>query len=304
MSKRIFPSLLSLILITSLTACNLPLGNSPEAQSLMMTITAQAQLLEQTGSLTTATFTPQVIVITATPENGAGVSPPVEEPVASAEILPPASGAPTLTVSIATNCRTGPGQAYSSIYGLPVDVSAEVVGKNTSTNYWIIKIPNGGGTCWLWGQYATVTGDTSGLQNVAIPPTPTPLVTPTFTITPSFTPTKVVIQPPSAPSNLSQTHICSIGFTWNIYSFDGTITWQDTSNNEDGFRVYSFDDNLTGAADILRGTVGANVTSFNFNTSSFGPSSTIKVEAFNNAGSSTRVSLFFTGNNCPPVVSP
>jgi len=268
----------------------------------MMTITAQAQLLEQTGNLTTATFTPQVIVITATPENGAGASPPIEEPVASAEILPPASGAPTVTVSVATNCRTGPGRAYPSNYGLPVDVSAEVVGKNTSTNYWIIQIPNGGGTCWLWGQYATVTGDTSGLQNVAIPPTPTPMVTPTFTITPSFTPTKVVLQPPSAPSNLSQTHICSIGaqVPVNIYAFDGTATWQDNSNNEDGFRVYSFDNYLIDTQDRFLGTVGPNVTSFNFSTSSFGKDTTLKVEAFNNAGQSTRVSIFVPGNNCPP----
>lgn len=288
------------ILILTMQACNLKLVNTPDTNKLALTITAQAQILEQRGLLFTPTSTPVVVLITAT-KNGNEPAAPLPQETAtstpdpsSANAASPASGAPTVTVSTATNCRTGPGQAYSSIYGLPVGISAEVVGKNTSTNYWIIKIPNGSGTCWLWGQYATVTGDTSGLQNVAIPPTPT------LTITPTFTPTKVVLQPPSAPSNLSQTNVCTIGSTWNIYSFDGTITWQDTSNNEDGFRVYSFDDNLTGAADILRGTVAANVTSFNFNTSSFGPSSTIKVEAFNNAGSSTRVSLFFTGNNCPP----
>ena len=300
------PFFLFLILAFSLSACNLPTNSAGDPANLLLTITAQAQILEQSEQLPTptATATPIVIIITAT-DDGNSAAPAQETATntpdsSSVNVPPPASGAPSVTVSIATNCRTGPGQAYSSIYGLPVDVAAEVVGKNTSTNYWIINIPGSNNTCWLWGQYATVTGDTSGLQNVAIPPTPTFTITPTLTITP----TKVVIQPPSAPSNLSQTHICSIGGTWNIYSFDGTITWQDTSNNEDGFRVYSFDDNLTGAADILRGTVGANVTSFNFNTSSFGPSSTIKVEAFNNAGSSTRVSLFFTGNNCPPVVSP
>ena len=49
--------------------------------------------------------------------------------------------------------------------------------------------------------------------------------------------------------------------------FDGTISWQDTSNNEDGFRVYSFDNHHTDATDILKGTVAANVTSFNFSAS-------------------------------------
>ena len=301
MLKR--PNILILtILILTMQACNLKLVNAPETNKLALTITAQAQILEQKGLLFTPTSTPVIILITATKNGNEPAAPLLQETAtstpdpSSANAASPASGAPTVTVSTATNCRTGPGQAYSSIYGLPVGISAEVVGKNTSTNYWIIKIPNGSGTCWLWGQYATVTGDTSGLQNVAIPPTPT------LTITPTFTPTKVVLQPPSAPSNLSQTNVCTIGSTipQNIYSFDGTISWQDTSNNEDGFRVYSFDNHHTDATDILRGTVAANVTSFNFSTSSFGTSTTIKVEAFNNAGASTRVSLFFAGNNCPP----
>ena len=290
-----------MILALSLQACNLKLVDVSDTNGLALTITAQAQILEQGGQLSTPTSTPVVIVITATGDDNNPAAPPQETATntpdpASANVPLPASGAPTVTVSVATNCRTGPGQSYSSVYGLPVDVAAEVIGKNTSTNYWIIKIPGSNNTCWLWGQYATVTGDTSGLPNVAIPPTPT------FTVTPTFTPTKVVLQPPAAPSNLSQTHICTIGSTFpgNIYAFDGTITWQDNSNNEDGFRVYSFDNHIVGATDRLRGTVAANVTSFNFSTSSFGTSTTIKVEAFNNAGSSTRVSLFFAGNNCPP----
>jgi uncharacterized protein YgiM (DUF1202 family) len=90
-----------------------------------------------------------------------------------------------VTVSVNTNCRTGPGVIYDLVGGLLVGEEAVVVGKFTLTNYWIINNPDSSGTCWLWGQYATVTGNTAGLPEYAQPPTPTP----TFTPTPSATPT-------------------------------------------------------------------------------------------------------------------
>jgi hypothetical protein len=49
-----------------------------------------------------------------------------------------------------------------------------VVGRGEFGNYWIIKNPDGSGECWLWGNYATVTGPTDGLQEYASPATPTP----------------------------------------------------------------------------------------------------------------------------------
>jgi len=96
---------------------------------------------------------------------------------------PSPSNTPTLSgllvsVSLATNCRTGPGQAYDMIGALDVGKSAEVVGKDAYNQYWIIENPHNPGTCWLWGQYATVTGDTSQLPVIAAPPTPTPIPTP------------------------------------------------------------------------------------------------------------------------------
>jgi hypothetical protein len=80
-----------------------------------------------------------------------------------------------LTVSIDNNCRAGPGKVYDSLAILKDDVEAIVVGKDTFNNYWIIKNPTTGkGKCWIWGRYATVTGSTSGLPEIPVPPTPTP----------------------------------------------------------------------------------------------------------------------------------
>ena len=111
-----------------------------------------------TQSAQTSTFTP-TISITTTPT------------------------VPIVSVSVNTNCRTGPGTVYDLIGALLVGERAVVVGKYTARNYWIINNPDRSGTCWLWGEYATVLGNTAGLPEYASPPTPTPSITPTPTIT-------------------------------------------------------------------------------------------------------------------------
>jgi hypothetical protein len=61
----------------------------------------------------------------------------------------------------------------------------EVVGRNANGTYWIIRNPTRPSQlCWLWGQFATVTGNTSVLPVYVPPPTPTPL--PTNTPAPGF----------------------------------------------------------------------------------------------------------------------
>jgi hypothetical protein len=82
---------------------------------------------------------------------------------------------PRVTVSVDTNCRTGPGNPYDQVGALMVGQSAEVVGRSQYNDSWIIRLPNKPTvTCWLWGQYGTVTGDTSQLPIYQPPPTPTP----------------------------------------------------------------------------------------------------------------------------------
>ena len=88
------------------------------------------------------------------------------------------SGTPKVSVSVETNCRSGPGTAYDILGVLPVGQSADVIGRSAFDDSWIIKLPsNPAITCWLWVQYATVVGDTAGLPVFNPPPTPTPSVT-------------------------------------------------------------------------------------------------------------------------------
>jgi hypothetical protein len=296
LNKLIFLFFLSAMV---LQACNLPIStiNDPSA-NLALTITAQAQIIEQAVQSSTPSLTPVVIVITATPQDATATTPPQETATktpapsftdtpapSSTSVSSPTTGAPAVTVSTSTNCRTGPGQAYPSIYGLPVGVSANVVGKNASVNYWVIEIPNTGGKCWLWGQYATVTGDIGGLPTVAIPPMPT------FTSSPI----------PAAPSNISVSGNTCVGDPQNQFGqiITGVLTWTDNSNNETGFHIYTRS-SMSGAADVLVTTVGANATSYSFNiyTISHTPEA-LKLEAFNAAGTSKRVTVNVDLSGCP-----
>jgi hypothetical protein len=83
---------------------------------------------------------------------------------------------PQVSVSLATNCRVGPGKVYDRVGALLIGQVAEVIGRDTTGNYWYIRNPNqSNGFCWLWGEYATVTGNFAALPMFTPPPTPTPV---------------------------------------------------------------------------------------------------------------------------------
>ena len=216
MNKKKILLILSIILLITL-ACNIDSATPPPpppaavdgntiATSVALTIVASGQTPPPNAKVPTplptmtqaipptAAFTP-TLALTATPS------------------------VPMVSVSENTNCRTGPGKVYDYIGALSIGEKAEVVGKNTPSDYWIIKNPDSNGNCWLWGYYATVVGNTDNLQEYAVPPTPTPSI-------------------PIAPSNLAVTKnitfsappVCSIPSL--------TFVWDDNSENEGGFNVY------------------------------------------------------------------
>ena len=171
--------IVGLIFILSLSACNLP-SQSP------------TEIVEEAEAAASATL----LALTLAAQNTLAAATPIPSstpfPTDTATLASTSTPTvPMVTVSVNTNCRTGPGVIYDLVGGLLVGEQAVVVGKFTSTNYWIINNPDSSGTCWLWGQYATVTGNIPGLPEYTQPPTPTPTSTPTpsMTPTPSNTPT-------------------------------------------------------------------------------------------------------------------
>ncbi|MBT3336329.1 MAG: SH3 domain-containing protein [Anaerolineae bacterium] len=174
-------------------------------------------------------------------------------------VLSPTPSVPIASVSVDTNCRTGPGQDYEIIGALTVGEKAEIVGKRTSHEYWVIKNPDRNGECWLWGYYAMVAGDTSSLREYDIPEPPLP-------------------SPPNAPSNLAAAVVCVAGPPPNFMATINLI-WTDNSDDETRFNFY-----VNG---ILGGAFLADQTQENFNLPvTGGAPAIIGLSAFNDIGES------------------
>jgi hypothetical protein len=83
---------------------------------------------------------------------------------------------PMISVSVDTNCRVGPGQIYDRVGALLVGETTEVFGRDPTARYWYVQNPDkDNGSCWLWGEYATVVGNVAALPFYTPPPTPTPM---------------------------------------------------------------------------------------------------------------------------------
>ena len=219
MNKKFFPFVAIIIL---LTACTLPTSTSEDSLSpedIAMTIIAQTQ-------------TAQAAAFTATPQ------PPTDTPEPENTATPSVT---TASVSIATNCRTGPDIVYSLIMVFQPGATAEVVGKYQAPEYWIIKTPTNE-TCWLWGEYATVEGNTDILPEMAAPPPPVVEVVPTEEGDGGgvgLTPQIVVLVPP-APKNFNGTATCQFLTINNqklIQSKKDQLTWS-AVDGATGYKFY------------------------------------------------------------------
>ena len=288
MTKRIVQFFLCLILTLSLSACNLQFVESSQsaaAANLELTAIVQQMLIDQ------AAQQGNIVEITATP--GAGNVPATEEAVVPAAVLPPVTGDVTVTVTTATNCRTGPGQNFKIIYGMPVGQVAKVIAKNSYSGYWIIEIPGQAGqNCWLWGQYAVINGDTAALKEVVTPTSPAPTITntpkPTNTVQPTATSTTAAAVAPNAPQILTSFVTCSDAGGGNR-NYVIELNWADNSNNETMFVITTSSNRLD--------SKGPNATSHTFTeVLPAGTNLTVSLIAQNGTGSSAPVS---TSLSCP-----
>jgi len=113
----------------------------------------------------TSTFTP--LVFTGTPM-------PSDTPIPP---FTPTSQYPTISASIDTNCRSGPGPEYDRVGALMVGEVAQVRGKNSTSTWWYIENPRfPGHFCWVQAASTTVTGGTGNTPVLTPPPPPTKTV--------------------------------------------------------------------------------------------------------------------------------
>lgn len=149
--------------LIGLSACNPPMrAQTPTPVNLQATL----DFMLASTLIAAVTDTP---ALTATPS---------ETPLPSLTPTPsvtPSPLAPIVSVSGNTNCRTGNATVYDLVFIMMVGQTAEVVGRDAYGQYWVIQDPSHPTrSCWLWGHYATVAGDTSALPIVTPPPSPTP----------------------------------------------------------------------------------------------------------------------------------
>lgn len=174
--KRSTPILLSVtvLLIVSL-ACTVS-GVPAPTQDINALGTAIMQTMIVAATQTSAAGFPVAIVDTPTPGTTFTPSLTPSATLSPTPMFTATSAIPLISVSVATNCRVGPGKVYDRVGALLVGEVAEVVGRNQVGNYWYIRNPrDSNGYCWLWGEYATVTGNLAALPVLTPPPTPTPM---------------------------------------------------------------------------------------------------------------------------------
>ena len=154
-------ALISLAGLIVLAACAVPTPSEADLIGTAVKGTVEAQ----------ASLPP----ITATPT-------PSQTPTSTSTLTSTATLTPTplplmASVSLATNCRTGPGSAYPFVLSLKPGQVAQVTARSTVEDYWYMANPDQSDEyCWLWGKYATVEGDASILPVLTPAPSPIPRI--------------------------------------------------------------------------------------------------------------------------------
>jgi len=222
--KSLFYFVVMIMLV--LQACNLPSAGATEEPTIdpMIsageTLTAVATLNTPTQALPTFTSLP---TLTSTPALTA---------------TPNFTSTPTfayVTLSTATNCRTGSTTDFPIVDTFDVGVTIEVVGKHPFDNYWYVRSPkNPAVYCWMWGAYAT--GGNLGNVPVMTPP-------PTFTPAPelSFSATYVnsgscIVPVSSWWSRVTVKNTGPIAFKSISMSIKDTVTNETRDKSVDGFQ--------------------------------------------------------------------
>ena len=229
--------LLALAALAALTACNMP-GTQA---------TPTLSVLDQAATIVAGTL------------RAGGISTAVPAAVTTSPTRAPVT--PTTKPSLYINtdgakCRSGPGPDFKEIASYVTGTSVDMIAKDTTDGYWLVKDPTSGDSCWVFVQDATPSGS--------------------FDTLPEITPPPVAQQPPGKPGKGS----------WN-YSCDNTslttiLGWSAPSGATNGYRVYR---GGTKIADLPASTTTYTET-IDFK---YGSSMSYGVEAFNEAGAGPQV---------------
>ncbi len=240
-----------IVALLMLTGCNLPGSQTPGNN---LTVEQQAAT---------------VVAATMNANSGnqsAGNATPFASPAAPS---PTPSSGPTLQVTAAAaSCRRGPSANFAEITTVAAGTSLPVIGKNPESNYWQVKVPDSGDTCWISGTDGKVSGDTAALPE-ATAEANNPNV-------------------PAGPGALFYNFTCPFP-GGGQQQITVNLNWTDKATNETGYHVFRDGAQI---ADLP-----ADSTSYADTTAiAAGQVLTYQVEAYNNSGTSPKA---MTGNGDP-----
>ena len=175
-----FLTFITILLIASF-ACVLPGVSAPAPvmdQNAINTSIARDIAARQTEAVLA---NPPTVTFTSAPETPTLTLEPTISPTSDFTATP---GTPMITVSVDTNCRVGPGAIFQRVGILLVGETAEIVGREPKGEFWYIRNPDADGSdaeyCWVWGEYATISGSTLPLLFLSPPPPPATSFTASF----------------------------------------------------------------------------------------------------------------------------
>ncbi|HUH98363.1 MAG TPA: hypothetical protein VLZ89_13445 [Anaerolineales bacterium] len=213
---------LAVILLLSGLSCILPSTLITDSNAIS-TSAAQTVVAQWTGQLPSATLAPAAssptpfptatLAPTQTPSPTPSLTethPPIIIPTLTASTL-------SVSVSVPTNCRTGPGLTYEVVGYLLVGETAQAYGRDAASLHWYIRNPDDPNSfCWISGKYANLSGNLSGI------PVYTPEPTPALTPTPMPTPTPYS----NLAANYSGLDSCQNWWTEFNLTNNGSITYR------------------------------------------------------------------------------
>lgn len=179
-TNKIYVPLMALLLAS--LACSAPdfFAPDPNAVNTSVAQTVAAMITQSTQQVTFPPTLEATLTSTATfmPEQPTALQ-TLTASFTTTPSFTPTSTISLISVSVDTNCRSGPGKIYDREGALLVGQVAEVFARDPASDYWYIRNPDADPEfCWIWGKYATLIGPSLHLPAFTPPPTPTATLTP------------------------------------------------------------------------------------------------------------------------------
>ena len=188
--KKIWIYSIACLITFSLTACNLPVGQPASTPDINATVAAEVAIAKAAETMVAGTLAAGgQAVLPATATNTVEAQPldtstPTNTPTIT---LTPTPEGVFLVLSADTHCRKGaPFTAFPIVTTVKAGDKVTVLSRNPENDsYYVINPYDPNSKCWLYGKYATLSGDVASLAVSTMQPTPT--FTPTPTPVPDFT---------------------------------------------------------------------------------------------------------------------